>query len=221
MSEKYKIGHKSLRSRHPIRCQGFTLLEVLVAITILGLLLLSATGALRLGNRSWEAGLKRSSKILESRVATEFLRRNITQILPLVQGEGSGNNIIFSGEKDELRFVAPAPIQRPGMGMTEYLIAVEETAEGKNILVYYHDHSPDKKEFSVSTDSDSVTLVKGLKRANFGYYGKGIARSDARWHEEWSRNAVQFPQNIRLETEFQNTRRQWPVLVFNVPSRVK
>ena len=41
---------------------GFTLLEVMVAMVVLTLIMTSAFGALRLGERSWEAGLARATE---------------------------------------------------------------------------------------------------------------------------------------------------------------
>ena len=41
---------------------AFTLLEIMVAMTILTLIVTAAFGALRLGERSWESGLRHSTE---------------------------------------------------------------------------------------------------------------------------------------------------------------
>ncbi|MES9846071.1 MAG: prepilin-type N-terminal cleavage/methylation domain-containing protein [Candidatus Sedimenticola sp. PURPLELP] len=201
--------------------QGFTLLEVMVALTILGLLLASATGALRLGSRSWEAGIERSGNTLEARVTIDFLRRNIAQMLPLARGEEASNKILFKGDRDELMFVAPAPRQLPGKGLAEYLLAVEAKQGGVELVLYHQEHMPDKDDFTVSRQSDSIVLLEGLKEAVFAYYGKSRRGGISRWNNQWSKRAVEYPERIRLKTVFSDPGKEWPELVFNIPARVQ
>ena len=61
---------------------GFTLLELLVAIMIFTLIMTTAMGAVRVGSRSFEAGISRADETAEIRVIANILRRQFRQLLP-------------------------------------------------------------------------------------------------------------------------------------------
>ena len=67
------------------RVRGFTLLEIMVAMVVLSLIVTTAFGALRLGERSWEAGLARSGETETLRSVAGVLQRQFNQTLPLGQ----------------------------------------------------------------------------------------------------------------------------------------
>ena len=59
--------------------QGFTLLEILVAITLLGLLMAALFGGVRLGVRAWEASGTRLDNDTRLTAVQDFLRDRLTQ----------------------------------------------------------------------------------------------------------------------------------------------
>ena len=65
------------------RNDGFTLLEVLVAVVIMAVIMTTAFGALRLGGRSWEAGVTRASDNERFRAVADLLRRQVHQVIPM------------------------------------------------------------------------------------------------------------------------------------------
>ncbi len=64
--------------RHPVD-QGFTLLELLVAITLLGLLMAALFGGLRLGARVWETGETRLDASARVQIVQDFLRQRLAE----------------------------------------------------------------------------------------------------------------------------------------------
>ena len=94
--------------RHrPRRAGGFTLLEVLVAVTVMGLILTAAFGALRLGSRSWEAGITRATETEERRSVASVLQRQFAQALPLTWPENDRDKrLAFDGGGRQGRFIA-------------------------------------------------------------------------------------------------------------------
>ncbi len=90
---------------------GFTLLEVMLAIVLLALLLAGTYGAIRTAvnaMHSGEAAIDRTNRL---RVAQEFIRRQVSRIMPLSFGTDESTNtpFVFEGERDSMRFVAPMP----------------------------------------------------------------------------------------------------------------
>ena len=116
-SSNYGRGH--LPGRRTSRCKpmavplrrggGFTLLEVLVAVVIMAVIMTTAFGALRLGGRSWEAGVTRASDNESFRAVADLLRRQVSQVIEMRWPDDRENLIAFEGTSGQLRFVAPAP----------------------------------------------------------------------------------------------------------------
>ena len=90
---------------------GFTLVELLLALTLMSMLLALAYGGLRAATRATDRGqtiLEDSSRI---RMAHQFVRKQLNQVLPLTfaQSEDGSERTVFLGETDRIRFVAPMP----------------------------------------------------------------------------------------------------------------
>lgn len=88
-----------------------TLLEVLVAFTILAVIVGVLVASLRVGVRAWEAGTRRVAVQQEFRAVIELLTEALSTATPYRGrlGGGSERVVLFQGERDEVRFVTTAP----------------------------------------------------------------------------------------------------------------
>ena len=118
----------ALRARHPARLadrrvrprtsrvklgpdRGFTLIEILLAVSTLAVVVLMATGALRVGLRAWESGQRRVDRQQEGRALVELISDALAGASPY-QGRldvSPERVVLFEGEPDEVRFVTNAP----------------------------------------------------------------------------------------------------------------
>ena len=62
---------------------GFTLLETLVGLTLLGIMLILIYSTLSIGLRAWDTGEKRVTEASHQRVVQSFLRRELGQLFPV------------------------------------------------------------------------------------------------------------------------------------------
>ena len=113
---------------------GFTLLELLVAMTLLALLAGLLFGGLSFGVRVWEKGDAELEKLAELQIAHGLIRRVISRALisGVTDGE-SQDTAIFEGTADGLRLVGPAPahqIFRIGSGLARAVRAAAQAAAG-------------------------------------------------------------------------------------------
>jgi len=90
---------------------GMTLLEVLVALTILAVIVSVLVAGLRVGVRAWEAGERRVTAQQEVRAVIELLTEALSAAAPYRGrlGDGLDRVTLFQGERDEIRFVTTAP----------------------------------------------------------------------------------------------------------------
>ena len=192
---------------------GFTLLEVLVAMVVLAMIMTTAFGSLRLGERSWEAGHARSSKTETLRTVAGVLQRQFNQILPLSWIEDAKTTIAFNGSSEQLRFIAPAPQHHGATGLFEYTLMVEALANSARLVLYYRLHDPDSNGFSAdSSDRQRVLLVDALKSASFVYYGSPLADDPPQWHSQWNLDAELFPKLVQARLVAKTGQQPWPEL---------
>src|SRR6056300_449442 len=100
-----------LHASRRFRSTGFTLVELLLALTLMSMLLALAYGGLRAATRATDRGqtvLEDSSRI---RMAHQFVHRQLNQAVPLAfaQEEDSTERTVFEGAAERIRFVAPMP----------------------------------------------------------------------------------------------------------------
>jgi len=105
------VSRSGLRSSPCVDGRGFTLLEVILAVSILAVVVLLATTALRVGLRAWEVGQRRVDRQQESRALVELVSESLAGAFPYSGrlGENPNRVVLFQGDREEVRFVTSAP----------------------------------------------------------------------------------------------------------------
>jgi general secretion pathway protein J len=186
----------------PRRSGGFSLLEILLAITLLAILLAGAMSGIRAATRAMHSGEQNIERTNRMRVAQEFIRRELSRSLPLAFGQehGSGANFVFQGENDFLRFVAPMPghLSRGGP-----YVQTLELARGRNGLQLVFTHNMlngfdlDKLK---ADDGLPVLLLDGIRRGRFEYRKLDDQNELEDWKDEWE-NPSMLPVMVRIDLE--------------------
>ena len=129
------MTHLSRHLRHgqSQRTHGFTLLELIVVLTILSLIMTAAFGSVRLGSRSFEAGVMRANETEQIRTSADFLRRQFAQLVPIVHDIDADAEISFSGDREQMRFIAPAPGSDRHAGLYVYTLTLENRFADRRI----------------------------------------------------------------------------------------
>jgi len=218
VSLKYSL--KNYRTNQ--RSKGFTLLEIMVAMTVLSLIVTAAFGALRLGQRSWETGLNQTAKTENLRTVTGALQRIFSQALPLSWKEKTETTIAFEGDDQYLRFIAPAPQHHGATGLFEYTLTLKPLALNNQLMLYYRLHDPDRKGFAADdVDRQEVILVENLAGVSFNYYGSAEAKAPLQWHSFWNNDAETFPAMVNIQLVSNAEQDQWPELFLPLYSSPK
>lgn len=84
---------------------GFTLIEVVLALSILVILLGVLFSAIRLGIRSWEKGESAVEESAVRRYIATRLARDIGSMYPYIQNDGESAKYLFNGSADSFGFV--------------------------------------------------------------------------------------------------------------------
>lgn len=199
--------------------RAFTLLEVLVAITLLGLIMVFAYQGLRTGAHTAAQGEAAIERVNRLRLAQEFLRSQVARALPMAfDQDDTLGSVVFEGDGEVMRFVAPMPgYLSSGGPYIQTLLLTRADGGGKQLLfdhevLRYGEEAEQPRE--AMEDRDPVLLLSGIKDAEFGYLAPGESLDDEpEWVDEWRQvNSLPLLVRIRLEMT-EESRIQWPELV--------
>lgn len=201
-----------MRRMVPMRAQGFTLLEVLMAVLLLAVLIGGAYGGLRASANAMRAGEAAIDRTDRLRTAQEFLRRQFSQITPLAYAhdDKEGLNIVFEGDGQFMRFVAPMPgyLSRGGP-----YVQTLELARGKDGLqLQFTDTMLNGYDAEKTGDGEPIVLLDHIAAGRFFYRGLDDQGQLAAWSSDWASTEI-TPLMVRVELSMQpGVQIPWPTL---------
>ena len=200
---------KGPSSRH----RGFTLLELIVALVLLGLLSAVLFGSLRLAGQSTDRGDAAAQRAASMRLAQQFLRANLEAQHPLRMRKMVDWPLLFAGAQDELRYTANLPPRIAGGGIWFYRLAVVAD-EARSPLVVERtipdltaERPPD---FAKAERSVLAYDIASLKIAYFGRDPDAGPSAEPSWHDTWS-DTQKLPLVIRIDVQPKGAS-AWPTL---------
>lgn len=174
---------------------GFTLVETLIAVTLLSLLSVALLVSLRVGVRAERAGFERAETGEATVLALSFIRAQLADTRFAVEGYETGQPfVLFDGSADRISFVAPLParVNLPGLHLIE--IMAVRAAVGTDLLVRARPYRPPK---ILPADIQGKPLIVGLGAAQFSYFGAVRPNELPSWHREWH-DVSSLPVLVRL-----------------------
>jgi general secretion pathway protein J len=192
---------------------GFTLLEVIVTLTILGFIVLMISGTFRLGLSAWEKGDAIKEDYQKVRMISELVSRQMKSMVPykIRTEKAEGNYLAFDGKAHSLRFVSALPIKaKRAEGFVYVVYQFKDEGEEKGRFVLYEQRALNKDFFEDDLKEDSaVTLFGGISHVRFEYYreaDKEKGRTEE-WVQEWNaKEEKELPKALRMTVTYRNER---------------
>lgn len=197
----------------PTRTRGFSLLEVLLALILLALLVGGAYSGIHAAANAMRAGEAAIDRADRLRTAQEFLRHQLSRILPLTWAQKEdGTTYVFEGKRDFMRFVAPMPgyLSRGG----PYVQTLELVRDKDGLQLRFSDtmlngFDVDK---SKSSDVEPVVLLDHIRDGRFEFRTLDEQGQLTQWSSDWPDAAV-TPLMVRIQLSMQpGIQMPWPEL---------
>ena len=202
-------------SSRRLKQKGFTLLELLIAMTLLGMILVLLFGGLRLGVRSWDASQKQVDSLNTVRSLENFLRRELSLAYPYLWKNVPGRRVAFLGERNKLSFVAQLPSRVGGGGLYVISVEMEQRSKVQRIVWKHLPVSSQMQDFSALAETSEMVLAASelgnVEEIWLTYFGQENESAAPRWLDRWE-NSTRLPMLIRVQVKLSNNA-QWPDFV--------
>lgn len=190
--------------------RGFTLLEVLLATTLLALIMSLAWAGLRAGGKVAERGSAAIEATNHMRASQRFMRLQLRRMLPVpLETDEDNKPVLFEGEPDRMRFVADMPGYLGQGGPQAQTFYLGRGRDGSKAL--YFDFHPLNllDEDGPPPETEPVLLFSGIRRARFEYRGLNEEGELGGWIDRWEETG-QLPTMVAIRLEPADARLSWP-----------
>jgi len=159
--------------------KGFTLVEILVATTILVIAMASIYVSFQGGVTAWAKGTARMEVYLNARAALDMMSREISSAMVNDWPVATGRRMDFlglsgSGTNDQLFFMNPSP--------TGDLYKIEYWRNGSDLMRYYKVST--SVTFPPPTIANSDILIPDVTKLGFQYYKDSTSSPQNTWDSQ-------------------------------------
>ncbi len=166
---------------------GFTLIELVVAVTLLAIMMMLLYSGLAFALRSWDAGDANGRRVADRRIAENFLRRELTELFPMRWKDPLILRLALDGKADSLRFTSSRPAGISAGGLSLVGLDVEADAQRRVHHLVMRRAMPDydAKDFAPLEQAERIILLENIGSVTFGYFGAENDFTEPRWEDTW------------------------------------
>lgn len=189
------------------RVSGFTLLELLIGLALLGLLLTLLFGGFRLASMTWDSAETRLERNTNEQMARALVRRLLMQLQPIRWRKSPNRTLAFLGEPERLVAIAPlGGALGEGLQTIELSVAAGGTANSLLRLQFRHlVVNQEAEQFTADiAQAKPFIVLDDLLTVRFEYFGAEQRGGVPRWQEVWV-NPDELPRLVRIKLESQDS----------------
>ncbi len=188
------------------RQDGFTLIEMLVSLSLLALLSLLLFGGMRFGVRAWDRNAAHGAGMDDLRVVRGLVQREIESAWPAYVVTDPVHPVVdFEGDGRTMNFIAPQPQAADSSGRARVTFATAR--QGRHLALVMRL----RPELAAGGES-SDTLLSNAAALRFSYYGSPAGGTPS-WRGDWPKSS-RAPILVRIHVDFaKGDGRIWPDLI--------
>ena len=194
--------------------KGFTLIEVLIAMTLLSIMMVLLFTSLKICADSWEKGESKITDVNEIAVVYNFFQRDLSVAKPLWNDFPAEEEKTFSfqGGTQSLQFVSafPASAGRSGLQLFSLNLLEEDNERIINVTIVPFVPMTEGAKWH----KEEVTLIKHVSDFTLAYFGSADGVSEGTWTEEWLNKEV-LPRLVKINIKLENGS-YWPEMIIDL-----
>ena len=177
---------------------GFTLLEMILALVIFGMIAAIVYSAFYFGHRAITSGERAADQNQRMRLVEEILGRQIRSTVYYFAKHDDEQVAYFLGAADGMSFVTSAPQSRGGTGLA---VVTYRLAEGRLILEERTNFAPDELyDAPADVQLERAVLLEGFSSFRLEYLPR--EEVDLGWSDKWdARDDDSLPATVRVTIE--------------------
>ncbi|HTU67086.1 MAG TPA: prepilin-type N-terminal cleavage/methylation domain-containing protein [Steroidobacteraceae bacterium] len=194
-----------------LRRQGFTLVEMLVALTLVALMSVAMLQAYRFSQRALAQTTRVDAGARDVASAQRLLRRLIEEAYPFEVAQPTTSAVSpLQGAPAQMSLSAPAPARMGGVGLLRYTV---QRTPARDLSVTWR---LDRNGSAGGERARDETLLDGVQALTIDYL-ELVERSDGTrepaWRDTWTQRAG-LPALVRIRVRFADgDARRWPELI--------
>ena len=181
---------------------GFTLLEALAAMVLMGLLVSALAAMTSQWLPNWDRGLHRIQRSESLSVALDRISADIAAS-EFIRPDGQAKSVVFDGSDTSITLARIAAGPHRGRGLD--LIRIAEAGDGDGVSLMRTRATFAPGGASSENFSDPIVLLQAPYRVSFAYAG-----ADRMWQSSW-RNAERLPAAVRVTVRNEVDRSALPI----------
>ncbi len=177
------------------KCNGFTLLEMIIALTLVAMMAVSLWGVFRISVRSWQDGTGSIDSNQRYRTVLDLVKKQLASIYGLTSPPdlqtGGAVYPLFAGGETSLQCISLNSLRfqsNPGLAMVSYDVIRDE--RGGYALVEREERflglEPEQEAFFRSSEPQATVIFENLVSFMFEYFDPGTSERPAQWLREWN-----------------------------------
>ncbi len=182
---KMEIEH-GLKVSH----RGFTLIEMILAVSIFSMVVTIIFSSFRLGLGAWEKGENNIEFFQRVRASSDFLYRQVSSIYPYKITPGPLDThkefFAFFGKSDSMKFVSyvGANSKSGGVNLIEiWVSSSNDLMVGQDVILV--SNLSDLKDMDLRRDDESFVICPDVEKLELRYFDRDKKGDEGQWLESW------------------------------------
>lgn len=189
---------------------GFTLIEVLIAMTLLGVMVVLLFTSMKICADSWQKGEDKISQVNDTAVVYQFFQHHVGSAKPVWNDFSEDNqDFAFQGKSQELQFVSAFPASAKKSGLQLFSLNLIKDDDGQRLQVSIIPFYPVAK--GEEWRKEEVTLLEHVRNFSLSYFALDESQTEGAWQEDWLEQET-LPRLVRIKIETEDGS-YWPEMI--------